>query len=174
MNNSFIGYEYQDVTVKRSMVSMLVDAYENFGWELEGAVETLENLTSIDKVILKFKRDRKIRNKAELTRLQRNFDACLEDVNKLENSKMIAPATIAYGTGIIGTAFGIGAVFCGIAAHIVPCVILAIPATVGFVLPYFLYNKFLKKKTKEITPKIDEKYDEIYTICEKANGLLDK
>ena len=37
--NNFIGYEYQDVTVKRSMASMYADSYQNFGWELDGTAE---------------------------------------------------------------------------------------------------------------------------------------
>ena len=155
------------------MTSMLVDAYKTFGWELEGPVETLENSTTIDKVILKFKRDRRIRNKAELTRLQRNFEACMETLEHLETSKYINPSVIAYSVGLIGAGFLTGSIFCGIAAHIVPCIILAVPAAIGIVLPYFLYGKFLKKKTAEVTPLIDQKYDEIYSLCEKANGMLD-
>lgn len=171
--NSFIGYEYQDVTVKRSMASVIVDGYENFGWEVDSTGETLDNLTTIDKMVIKFKRDRKIRNKAELTRLQRNFDACISDIDSLERSKFIKPSVVSYLIGIIGTAFMAGSVFCVIADMIIPCIILAIPAFIGWVLPYFLYKSILKKKTAEVTPLIDQKYDEIYTVCEKANALLD-
>lgn len=171
--NSFIGYEYQDVTVKRSMASLIVDGYENFGWTVDSTGETIDNVTTIDKMVIKFKRDRKIRNKAELTRLQRNFDACIKDIDSLERAKYLKPSAVAYLIGIVGTAFMAGSVFCMIADMIAACVILAIPALVGWVLPYFLYNSILKKKTAEITPVIDGKYDEIYTICEKANALLD-
>lgn len=171
--NSFIGYEYQDVTVKRSMASMIVDGYENFGWEVDSTGETVDNLTTVDKMVIKFKRDRKIRNKAELTRLQRNFDACMKDIESMENSKYLKSSAVAYGIGIIGTAFMAGSVFCITANMILPCIILAIPAFIGWVLPYFLYTSILKKKIIQITPLIDQKYDEIYTVCEKANALLD-
>lgn len=171
--NSFIGYEYQDVTVKRSMASMIVDGYENFGWEVDSTGETIDNLTTIDKMVIKFKRDRKIRNKAELTRLQRNFDACISDIDSLEKSKYIKGSAVAYIIGIIGTAFMAGSVFCVTANMIAPCILLAIPAAIGWVLPYFLYKTIVKKKTLEVTPLIDQKYDEIYTVCEKANALLD-
>ncbi|MGN0552312.1 MAG: hypothetical protein ACI4I1_02940 [Oscillospiraceae bacterium] len=171
--NSFVGYEYRDVTVKRNMASVIVDGYENFGWEVDSTGETIDNLTTIDKMVIKFKRDRKIRNKAELTRLQRNFDACISDIDSLEKSKFVKPSVVAYLVGIIGTAFMAGSVFCVIASKIIPCIILAVPAFIGWVLPYFLYKSILKKKTEEVTPLIDEKYDEIYTVCEKANALLD-
>ncbi len=168
---NFIGYEYKDITAKRSMASIYADGYENFGWQLENSVG---HPGMNDTVAMKFKRDRKIRNKAELTRLQRNFDACVHEVETLEASKYIKPSVFAYVIGIIGTAFMAGSVFAITADMIVTCIILAIPAVIGWILPYFVYNKILKAKISEVTPLIDQKYDEIYTVCEKANGLLDR
>lgn len=34
--NSFVGFEYMEVPAKRSMESLYVDSYRNFGWEYEG------------------------------------------------------------------------------------------------------------------------------------------
>ncbi len=168
--NNFIGYEYQDVTVKRSMASMYADSYQNFGWELDG---TAEPVGKLDSVTMKFKRDRKLRNKAELTRLQRNFDACITEILSLEAQKYIKASVVAYVIGIIGTAFMAGSVFAVTANRIIPCILLAIPAFIGWVLPYFCYRAIVKKKAAEVTPLIDQKYDEVYAVCEKANALLD-
>lgn len=52
------------------------------------------------------------------------------------------------------------------------CVLLAIPAFIGWILPYFAYKKVKEEKTKKVTPYIEEKYDEIYEICEKGHSLL--
>ena len=41
------------------------------------------------------------------------------------------------------------------------------------VLRYFLYRGIMEKKASQVTPLIDQKYDELYAVCEKANGLLD-
>ncbi|MDE5931565.1 MAG: hypothetical protein K2H40_03645, partial [Lachnospiraceae bacterium] len=77
---NYIGYEYKEITADNSMVALLLDGYENFGWEVN------ESLAESDmrgkpgggsKTILHLKRDRKIVNKMELTRLQRNFEACI-------------------------------------------------------------------------------------------------
>ena len=168
---NFVGYEYQDVTAKRNMAAMYADGYENFGWQLESSDG---HLGAVDTVTLKFKRDRKIRNKAELSRLQRNFDACVREIETLESSKYIKASIAAYIIGILGTAFMAGSVFAVTANMIVPCIILAIPAFIGWVLPYFIYKKILKAKTGKVTPLINQKYDEMYTVCEKANGLLDQ
>ena len=167
--NSFIGYEYRSIDVKKSMASLYVDGYENFGWKLEGSEYPI---TGVETVTLKFKRDRKICNKAELTRLQRNFDACVSEIQSLEGSKYLKASVAAYSVGIVGTAFMAGSVFAVTSNLIVPCIILAVPAFIGWALPYFLYKNISKKRTEEITPLIEKKYDDIYSICEKANALL--
>lgn len=167
----FIGYEYRTISVKRSMASLYADGYENFGWELEGTEETNGTLPA-EAITMKFKRDRKICNKAELTRLQRNFDACVNEILSLEASKHVKASVIAYTLGIIGTAFMAGSVFAVTAGRIIPGIILAIPAFVGWILPYFLFKGAETKKTAEVTPLIDQKYDELYAVCEKAHALL--
>lgn len=80
----FIGYEYKDITVNQEQESLFVDGYTNFGWDLDSIAKPIKPLASLK---IKFKRDRKIRNKAELTRLQRQFDACVDEMEQLERSK---------------------------------------------------------------------------------------
>lgn len=35
---SYIGYEYKELTAESSMMPLLIDGYENFGWELNESV----------------------------------------------------------------------------------------------------------------------------------------
>lgn len=168
-NKPFVGYEYLDVPVKRNMAQLYADSYENFGWELEG---TGEQIGKVDSIVMKFRRNRKILNKVELTRLQRNFDACVSEITSLETQKYIKASAVAYAVGVIGTAFMAGSVFAVTSGLIIACILLAIPAFLCWVAPYFLYRSILSAKAKEITPLIEQKYDEIYTVCEKANALL--
>lgn len=104
-------------------------------------------------------------------RLQRKFDACVSDILSLESSKYIRASVIAYSVGSVGTVFMAGSVFSITADKLVPCIILAISAFIGWVLPYLLYRGIIKKKMVQVTPLIDQKYDELYAVCEK-NGLL--
>ncbi len=170
-NKSFVGYEYQQVAVKSDMSSVYADGYENFGWKLENSDFASGKPNS---VVMRFKRDRKIRNKPELTRLQRQFDSIVSDIVSLESSKRVKASIVAYIVGIVGTVFMAGSVFSVTAGLILPCIILAIPAFIGWILPCFLYRSIEKKRIVAVTPLIDSKYDELYTVCEKANGLLDQ
>lgn len=168
---NFIGYEYKDITVKRMMESVYADGYSNFGWALEGTSTSVQNVGS---VTLKFKRDRKIRNKVELTRLQRQFDACVAEIETLESSKVTGASIAAYLIGIVGTAFMAGSVFAYEADLLPLTIILAIPGFAGWIIPNFCYRGIRKQKTNKVSPLIDQKYDEIYEACQKANALLVK
>jgi len=169
MNHDFVGYEYKDIIVTRDKENLYADGYQNFGWKLDGAKNPIIGLYS---AAMTFKRDRKIRNKAELTRLQRQFDACVSEITNMEKSKTSRASIIAFSIGLLGTAFLAGATFAFLSGMIPLCVVLAIPGFVGWVLPYFCYNNAFSKRCVEIAPLIENKYDEIYEICEKANGLL--
>lgn len=169
--SNFVGYEYKDVTVKRKMESVYVDGYNNFGWALEGTSTSVQNVGA---VTMKFKRDRKIRNKVELTRLQRQFDAAVAEIETLVSSKVIGASVVAYVVGVIGTAFMAGSVFANQDDRLTLSIILAIPGFVGWIIPYLLFSSISKKKTNRVAPLIDQKYDEVYEVCEKANALLAK
>ncbi len=174
----FVGYEYKEVNADKSRVSFLLDGYENFGWELDGnMIETsIENRNpqKQNKVTLRLKRNRKIINKMELTRLQKNFESCVREIEMLEKSKNSAATIYALIIAVAGTAFMAGATFAVTAQppQIILCILLAIPGFIGWILPYFVYMKVLGKQTEKVIPLIEEKYDEIYEICEKGSRLL--
>ena len=168
---SFTAYDYKEITVDKKNASQYIDCYECFGWQLNGKVSSLE---VGNKVTLHLKRDRKIINKAELTRLTRHFEACMNEIAALENSKSSAAIASSLSVGIIGTAFMAGSTFAVTANPpiIWLCVLLAIPGFIGWILPYFIYKKVFSKRSETVTPLIEAKYDEIYEICEKGNKLL--
>ncbi|MCM1182592.1 MAG: hypothetical protein NC337_04365 [Roseburia sp.] len=172
---NFIGYEYKELAADSDRVSLLLDGYESFGWEIDGNLqEERRGADAGRKVVVHLKRNRKLVNKAELTRLQRNFESCVSEIDALERSKTAAAAMYAIVFGIVGTAFMAASTFAVTAQppHYILCILLAIPGFVGWICPYFLYNRKVRKQTERLTPLIEKKYDEIYEICEKGSKLL--
>ena len=171
----FTSYEYKEIVTESSKASLLLDGYESFGWKQDENVLGAEQHSSgyQKKSVLRLKRDRKIMNKMELTRLQRNFEACVSEIDAMEKKKTSVPAVYALSLGIVGTAFMAGATFAVTAAPplIILCIILAVPGFLGWILPYFLYRFMCRKQTEKLNPLIEKKYDEIYEICEKGSRL---
>lgn len=167
----YIGYEYKEVTVRSEDASFYLDSYENFGWREDGHLAAAHgpHLTT-----LRLKRDRKIINKMELTRLQQHFEACVKEIELLEKEKNSMASVAALTVALIGTAFIAGSTFAVV--HEPPviwlCILLAVPGFIGWILPYFIYNKIARKKVRELQPLIEAKREEIYEICEKGHSLL--
>ncbi len=169
--SGFVGYEYKEIIADQEKVSMYLDGYMNFGWVPD---ENIQPSGLMGKVMLKLKRDRKILHKTELTRLQRHFEACMDEIDAMEKSKTSSATIWALVIAIIGTAFMAGSVFA--VTHEPPmillCILLAIPAFIGWILPLFVHRAMVRKRTAKLAPLIEQKYDEIYEICEKGNKLL--
>lgn len=168
---AFMAYEYKQISISREQVAMYLDCYENFGWIVD---EERSDLKSPGHLMIQMKRNRKIVNKMELTRLQRNFEGCIKEIQMLEQAKTNTALVAALTVGLIGTAFMAGSVFAVTARPpiIWLCILLAVPAFAGWILPYFLYMRIAKKKAEELQPLIEEKYEEIYALCEKGHSLL--
>ncbi|MGN0415400.1 MAG: hypothetical protein ACI4FX_07905 [Agathobacter sp.] len=107
-----------------------------------------------------------------IKRLQ--FEACAQDLNKLQKAKSSTATIAALAVGIMGTVFMAGATFAIV--HEPPivwlCVLLAIPGFVGWILPYFIYRRIVKMQTEKLQPLMDEKMEEIYQVCGKGHSLL--
>lgn len=173
----YVGYEYKEIVANSSMISLLLDGYESFGWEVNNSKSDTSmggKLGSSGRTVIQLKRDRKILNKVELTRLQRNFEACVSEIQTLEGRKTSVASVCSLILGMIGTAFMAGSTFAVTAqpSHYILSILLAIPGFLGWIFPYFLYKKIVGKQTEKIAPLIEAKYDEIYEICEKGNKIL--
>ena len=167
--NSFVGFEYMEVPAKRSMESMYVDSYRSFGWVFEGPSAWEE---SGDTVKLRFKRERRLRGQAELTGLQRQSESCAREIEALERTRSTPASIAAFTIGLTGTALLGGAVFAYLNGLLPMMVILAVPGFLGWIIPYFSYQKLRQRREEQLAPMIEQKYDEIYTLCEQGCRLL--
>lgn len=165
----FVGYEYRDILCKKSIRTLYEDCIISFGWQQTGEEPIAGKPDSVN---LKYKRNRKIGNKAELARLQKQFEACIRDILSLEHNKTILAAVVAYFIGIVGAVFIAGSVFLIIGGNMAAGLVLAVLGIVGLILSYPVYGKIRLKKADQMEPLIRQKYDEVYNVCEKASGPI--
>lgn len=171
MKPAYIGYEYKEVTVPDREASRFLDGYASFGW---AADENRPAVTGGRLVTLYLKRDRKIINRMELTRLQRHFEACMQEIRQLERAPARTAARWALAAGLAGTAFLAGAVFA--VTHDPPgyllMAVLAVPGFAGWIAPVLFHRRLLAAQTRRVQPFLDAKYEEVDQLCEKGHALL--
>ena len=167
----YVGYDYKEIPANADKTPLYLDGYESFGWVLEERPGT-QPLKNKGKLVLR--RDRKIVNKMELTRLQRHFEACLRELDQLEESRTARARICAVMTGILGTAFLAGSTFA--VTHQPPMValmvVLAVPGFAGWIAPWFLYRAMVRRRAQVVDKLVEQNFDEIYDICEKGHRLL--
>ena len=89
---SYVAYEYKEIEAKGERAALLMDCYQSLGWEAEKE-------TASGKIMLR--RSRKIMNKVELTRLQRNLEACVAEIDALQKSKTSKAAITSLVIGLV-------------------------------------------------------------------------
>ena len=168
---AFVGYEYKELPADGEYVHLCLDCYPSFGWRID---EHTPEPPAHGKGKWVLKRERKILNRTELTRLQRHFEACVRELEELEQSKTASAMLSAVLVGLVGTAFLAGATFA--ATHEPPLVpltiVLALPGFTGWIVPVFLYRWRVRRRTRVVEALMEKKYDEIDEICEKGRRLL--
>ncbi len=173
----YVGYEYKELIVDSDKASFYIDCYKNFGWEQDNNF-SYDNIKGYlqyqNKVVLNLKRNRKIMNKMELTRLQRNFETCIREIGELEKTENSCATAYALITGVLGMVC-LGLAVLALTAqtpHIIFGILCAIPGMIGLGLPVSIYRRMLEEQAEKKDILIEEKYNEIDKICEKGNKLL--
>lgn len=180
----FVAYEYLSLNVKSELVPLYIDCYENFGWLLINNTALVDkedyylnntNISNNKLVNIKFKRDRRIKNKVELLSLQRKLESSLKEIEKLENEPSTKGIISAMTIGLIGTIFLAISVFSITATNplYIPCILCGIIGIIGWILPYFAYIKVKKQHKEANVILIEEQYNTIYDSCEQAKKLID-
>lgn len=182
----FVAYEYLSINVTSEKEALYTDCYENFGWRLtnsasnNGLIDKEDyyinnyNINNNRLVNLKFKRDRKIPNKAKIINLQNKCENGLKELNRLEKEPSSKGSIYAVIISIIGTIFLAISVFAITASN--PIYVLSvITGIIGLICWFLSYPVYKKIKTKQVlinTSLIEEQYNIIYDSCEQAQKLL--
>lgn len=171
MDKDFITYDYMEICADETKISFLMDCCRCFGWRIDE--NTQAEAISQDKRKIRMKRDRKIMNRAELIRLQRNFESCAEEIDRMEKAMVSRAQMVSLSLGVLGTIFMALSVFAVTAdpPHIVLTVLYAIPGFAGWIAPYFVYRKVKTDQREKLLPLIEQKRDEIDVLCEKGSRL---
>lgn len=163
----FAGWDYKEIAAAGERAAFCLDCYQSFGWEPDQRLPAAKGR-------LLLRRQRRIMNKTELTRLQRHFEVCLAEIDALERSKTGGATTAALCVALGGTAFMAGSVFA--VTHRPPLwvlsILLAVPGFLGWIFPVFLYRRVADRRARLVAALVEQKYDEICALCRQGEELL--
>ena len=157
----FISYEYKTKVIKTQEQTRAMDMYEAFGWEITDVSTSLDGRTT-----LSLKRDRKLKHRQELNRLERQAEDTFNMIGKLNRSKTLGAGIFAYTFGIIA-ALVLGGGMCltmlteNSAPALVGGIILGIAGIALCAVNYPIYKKIAEKKTAQILPVIDDNEEKL-------------
>ena len=178
MREDYIAYEYISINVKSDLEPMYIDCYQNFGWipiNNSGKRDYYINANpKLDVVNIKFKRNRNIKNKEELRKLQEKCENSFLTVNKLEKKPQSIATMYSLIIALVATVFMAISVFAVTGEKVIwfPAIVCGTIGIVGWILPYFVYKNVKDKKEIENKANIEEQKNIIYGTCEQARKIL--
>lgn len=162
MEKLSMTYDYLTVQVTHSTKELVQDVYENLGWEV-----TSKGIGTIN-----FKRNRKINNKKELKEIEDEIKTSIDNICRLEKAKTNNGIITSLCFGIIGTIiFGAGLSLALEFSLYIMGIILGVVGIVIALPAYPIYAKICKNQTNKALPLIDEEFDKISELCDKALQL---
>lgn len=170
-----LSNDYLTLTAPNQKAALeMIDYYSALGWELASQNEG----RFISNFSLVFKRNRRIKSKDQLNRLQYRLDDNINKLDVLEKRKYRKATIVSLIIGIIGILiFGSGMSLCiawsdpEVWMYIVGGILAAI-GIIPCVLSYFFYTNIRLKETTKMNILINQSYEDINRICEEAQQLI--
>ena len=164
------SYEYARTTVKSDLATVACDCYESLGFELTGAKESPASGTTA----LAFRRSRKVRGKAQLSKLQRTMDDLIKSIASMEAEKTRKAGYRAIALGTLSALIlGVGMCCTMVWTHLmVPGIVVGVVGIGGCAFALHSYRKTVAAETVRINPRIESAYDQLATACEEAQAVL--
>lgn len=162
------SFEYARTTVANDLATVATDCYENMGWELTGSKAAGGHTT------LSFRRSRKLKNKAQLVKIQRAMDDLIASIASFEGEKTRKATMISIGVGTVSAlVLGVG-MSCTMVwqQFMVLGIVVGLVGIAGCIAAWLLYRRTVAEETARIAPSIEAAYDRLATACEEAQTLL--
>ncbi len=166
----FVCYEYKTVTAKAQEQTRAADFCEAFGWELTDVSP------SFGGVVLSLRRDRKLRHRQELGRLERQAEGAAAELKALQRKKTRSAKVYARLFGAAAAlVFGGGMSLCMLAqsgAALAGGVLLGLAGAALCCVNYPIFRKLAAGKAEALLPAIDRAEEKLALLLEKGDGLL--
>lgn len=164
------SFEYARTNVNSDMAQVALDCYESLGYELTGQRTAAPGKHTT----LSFRRSRKVRGKAQLSKIQRAMDDEIDLIEAMEEEKAKKATAQAVTIGVISALIlGVGMCCTMVWTNLmIPGIMIGLVGIAGCVYAYLRYRKVYAKETMRLDPQIEATYDRLATHCEEAQAVL--
>lgn len=168
--SAYRSFEYARTTIKSELAQVAIDCYESLGYELTGQRVSAPG----GQVTLSFRRSRKVRGKAQLSKIQRTMDDTLASITSMETEKTKKAIIQAMTIGIISAlVLGLGMSCTMVWTHLMVLgIVVGLIGIAGCIFAWMHYRKVCSIETARLNPAIEEAYDRLATQCEEAQAIL--
>lgn len=152
------------------LAQVAVDCYESLGYELTGQRVSVPG----GQVTLSFRRDRAVKSKAQLSKIQRTMDDTLVSIATMEaeKTKKATDQVVILGT-LSALVFGLGMSCTMVWTNLmVPGIVIGVIGIAGGILTWMRYKNVCESEIARLNPRIEEEYDRVATLCEEAQAIL--
>ncbi|MGN6712612.1 hypothetical protein [Anaerocolumna jejuensis] len=160
-----VANEYIDVIVNRKLSRLCEDCYHTLGWK------TISSSSGITSVKLRLERNKKVKNRSELCKLQHECEDALIEIERLIKSRHKKAREMTWITLITASIFFIGS-FIAYSFNFFPIAFLFALGFTGLGAACILYYKQIRKLGQNQIPELNSYYERIYHLCEKSEQLL--
>lgn len=173
---NFIAYEYVSKKVSAAEQNSNIDILQSLGYECL-SVDPV-GFTN-DYVTINLRRDRKIKHKAELVKLEKKIDNELIAIARMKKEETSLGLIVCLSIGIIGTLILGGGMSLTMlqtekTGLFILGIILGVLGICICATNDLIYKKIVSSKKDELEPKIDDGYEKITNICEQAYLLVNE
>ena len=168
---NFAVYDYMCKSVKAHKQTEAVDMYEAFGWEATGAAASFGGVT------VSFRRDRKIKHKTELNRLECKAENLKSLIDRITASMSFGAMIFAYIFGCLAAlVFGGGLCMCLLNPGGVPLlvggILLGLAGIALMSATYPIYKRLVAARTERLIPEREAAEEKLAVVCGQAHGLV--
>ena len=180
-NNDCIEYEYKTVTVSKKLHQDWEDVYSNLGWNVverrhiritpvsalisSFSTSSYDNMVQsndmYEKVDLKLKRSRNIKNKNRISKVETTIKETLEEIEESVDKKYKKSIKYIYMTGIIGIILFVLSIISCMNSNTISFIILGILGSLSILGSIVINDDIKTKKFIEVEELIEENFDKI-------------
>lgn len=167
-------YEYLVANIKSRQEPLYSECYEGLGWALASPLTYYANSVGAgdEMVEIKYRRLRKLPHRSQLCALQRQCEAVLQAMQRMEGQSDVFALICSLTIGVVGAVLLAGGIVSFTNQRYVACVLFTLIGLVGCLFAYPVSKQVRRVKANQLRPAIEMQHAQLMGLLAQAQSLL--